>query len=113
MLDSMSPTAAHKTADEAVFDALYSEWWKAQRACLDPAYDDSKETAERLCNTLSAAEAAFLSARAPTKQQIKHRFHFLNFSIAAGYDREIKAAVASLEDDLRRWGFDLPGAAYA
>jgi hypothetical protein len=99
-------TDAHSIA---AFDALYSNWWEAQTSTGDPTFDsDSDETTDRLCAVLYAAEAALAAAPTPTKRQLKHKFHYLEFSIEAGNDGDIKAAVASIKEDLKRWGFDLP-----
>jgi hypothetical protein len=92
----------------AAFDALYSNWWEAQTADAAPALDESDEATDLRCTALYAAEAALAAAPTPTKRQLKHKFHYLEFSIEAGNDGDIEAAVASIKDDLRRWGFDLP-----
>lgn len=104
--------AKSKTAPDAeaiaAFDVIYWNWRKAQWACSDPFFDDSDKTTEALGQALYAAEDALAAASTPRRTQLKHKFHYLDFSIESGNDGDIAAAVASIKADLRRWGFDLP-----
>lgn len=96
-------------AEVAAFDALYRNWKAANFTGSDPN-DDSDEAYQRMMDTLYAAEEALVGTPTPTPAQLKHKFHYLDYSVEHGNDGDIAGAVASIKADLRRWGFDLPDA---
>lgn len=92
----------------AAFDRIYSDWRAVHFEFRDPSRDESNEASEDRFERLLAAEEAFCAAETPTKQQLRHKFHYLEYSISQGNDCDVENAVASIKEDLQRWGFDLP-----